>query len=253
MNKMCRNLCMRRKERKMKQNYDLTDIVNVISEKMNNPMVDIVRNGTVGVAGLVNPFFGVAAGIGNDLLSKFNDFKLGCLLNGLASEQNTEKRLNQLYTYVNSTPEKAIIVANLFKQTINAESPKACIIYGMIMANHLDKDTKFTHEELIVCKAIESATDYDLDNFKEIMDNYMKSINGERKIVFPNGFPKTDELISTCDWCVYNRIFISKTLEVESFDDVVLDMGTHYYESPPARVLLDYINDTKRIWYYDDI
>ncbi|MEE0093100.1 MAG: sugar transferase, partial [Collinsella aerofaciens] len=46
-----------------------------------------------------------------------------------------------------------IIVANLFKQTVNAECPKVCVIYGLILANHLETLTEFTHEELIVCKA----------------------------------------------------------------------------------------------------
>ena len=121
----------------MAQKYDLTDIGNALSQAMDNPVVEIIRSGTVGTLGIVNPVLGIAAGIGNDLLSKYNDFKLSYLLNGLASGCNLEKRLNQLYTYITSSSEKAINVANLFKQTVNAECPKACIIYGLIMATHI--------------------------------------------------------------------------------------------------------------------
>ena len=96
--------------------------------------------------------------------------------------------MNELYNYVNSSPEKAIIVANLFKQTVNAECPKVCVIYGLILANHLETLTEFTHEELIVCKALENATDYDLKNFKEIMENYLKPTSNGRRIVFPKDF-----------------------------------------------------------------
>ena len=154
----------------MAQKYDLTDIGNALSRVMDNPMTKIIRSGSIGVLGVVNPVAGIVGGIGNDLLSEYNTFKLGHLLNGLASGFNLERRLNELYNYVNSSPEKAIIVANLFKQTVNAECPKVCVIYGLILANHLETLTEFTHEELIVCKALENATDYDLKNFKEIME-----------------------------------------------------------------------------------
>ena len=145
----------------MAQKYDLTDIGNALSRVMDNPMTKIIRSGSIGVLGVVNPVAGIVGGIGNDLLSEYNTFKLGHLLNGLASGFNLERRLNELYNYVNSSPEKAIIVANLFKQTVNAECPKVCVIYGLILANHLETLTEFTHEELIVCKALENATDYE--------------------------------------------------------------------------------------------
>lgn len=118
----------------MAQKYDLTDIGNALSRVMDNPMTKIIRSGSIGVLGVVNPVAGIVGGIGNDLLSEYNTFKLGHLLNGLASGFNLERRLNELYNYVNSSPEKAIIVANLFKQTVNAECPKVCVIYGLILA-----------------------------------------------------------------------------------------------------------------------
>ena len=96
----------------MAQKYDLTDIGNALSRVMDNPMTKIIRSGSIGVLGVVNPVAGIVGGIGNDLLSEYNTFKLGHLLNGLASGFNLERRLNELYNYVNSSPEKAIIVAN---------------------------------------------------------------------------------------------------------------------------------------------
>ena len=176
----------------MAQKYDLTDIGNALSRVMDNPMTKIIRSGSIGVLGVVNPVAGIVGGIGNDLLSEYNTFKLGHLLNGLASGFNLERRLNELYNYVNSSPEKAIIVANLFKQTVNAECPKVCVIYGLILANHLETLTEFTHEELIVCKALENATDYDLKNFKEIMENYLKPTSNGRRIVFPDSWSGSD-------------------------------------------------------------
>lgn len=235
----------------MSQKYDLTDIRNALSEAMDNPVVETIRSGAVGVLGLADPVLGIVGGIGNDLLSKYNDFKLSYLLNGLASGSNIEKRLNQLYTYVTSSSGKAINVANLFKQTVNAECPKACIIYGLIMASHLESGTKFTYDELIVCKAIESATDYDLTNFKEIMENHLKPTLNGRRIVFPSDFSEISTFTTTCDWCVYNRLFISRMSEWEEMDEGPLDISTYYYEANPASVLLRYINDANQIWNYN--
>ena len=155
-----------------------------------------------------------------------------------------------LSIYQNSSPEKAIIVANLFKQTVNAECPKVCVIYGLILANHLETLTEFTHEELIVCKALENATDYDLKNFKEIMENYLKPTSNGRRIVFPKDFADIAAFTTTCDWCVYNRLFVSRTAEWGEMEEGVLDISTYYYEANPASVLLDNINAARQTWNY---
>ena len=81
----------------MAQKYDLTDIGNALSRVMDNPMTKIIRSGSIGVLGVVNPVAGIVGGIGNDLLSEYNTFKLGHLLNGLASGFNLERRLNELF------------------------------------------------------------------------------------------------------------------------------------------------------------
>ena len=158
--------------------------------------------------------------------------------------------MNELYNYVNSSPEKAIIVANLFKQTVNAECPKVCVIYGLILASHLETHTEFTHEELIVCKALENATDYDLKNFKEIMENYIKQTSNGRRIVFPKDFSDIAAFTTTCDWCVYNRIFVSRMAEWGEIEEGILDMSTYYYVANPASVLLDNIYAARQTWNY---
>lgn len=232
------------------KNYKLTDIGNALSKAMPSPIMETIRSGAVECFGLIHPALGIVSGIGNDILSKYNVIKIDFLLRGLASGFNIEKRLNQLYNYVTSSPEKAMIVANLFKQTVNAECFEACMIYGLIMATHLDSGTKFTHDELIVCKAIESATDFDLKNFKEIMDKYLKTTSTGEKIVFPPNFTDVDTFITTCDWCVYNRIFVSRTIEWGEPSDETLDMDidTHYYKANPASVLLKYIDAANQPW-----
>ena len=42
----------------MSQKYDLTDIGNALSEAMDNPVVETIRSGAVGVLGLADPVCG---------------------------------------------------------------------------------------------------------------------------------------------------------------------------------------------------
>lgn len=235
----------------MEQKHNLTDISNAITKVIDNPVLRTIRSGAIGVVGIANPVAGVAASVGDSLLSEYNDFKFSHLLKGLSSGLNLEMRLNELYNYVTSSPEKAVNVANLFRKTVNAECPKVCIIYGLILANHVESNTEFTQDELIVCRALESATECDLINFKEIMEHYLKPTSDGNRVVFPNGFANLAEFTTTCEWGVYNRIFVSHILEWET------DMGddsirTYYYEGTPASVLIKYIHDAHQTWDYGE-
>ncbi|MCD8197770.1 MAG: hypothetical protein LUE24_11515 [Lachnospiraceae bacterium] len=236
----------------MKQDYTFEDIVNAVIEILNKPKVELARVGAVSVLGAANPVMGVVADVGNTFLSSYNDFKLNCLLSGLASGLKIEKRLNQLYTYVKSSPEKALIVANTFKRTVNAESPKVCILYGLILADHLDDSTTFTIDELIVCRALEEATDFDLENFKIVMEEYLRPRLSEAEKVskcqvsFPKDFDRETELNTTCDWCVYSRLFTSHALERQGIEDT-LNLDENYYATNAAVILLDYIHKARQI------
>lgn len=234
------------------KNYDLTDIGNLLSNVLDTPTARMVRSGSVGALGTVGPVAGVLGSVGDQFLSQYNTFKLDFLLKGLATGLNMEARLNQLYTYIQSSEEKAIIVANLLKKTINAECPKVCVIYGLVLANHVAANTKVTYEEMIVCRALENATDYDLMHFKEIMDRYLKPEEDEMRVVFPNDFEALAEYITTCDWCVYNRLFVSRILEWDNVMEETLGIKTHYYVAKPAAVLLQYINAARQTWHYGE-
>ena len=77
----------------MTQKYDLTDIGNALSRVMDNPMTRIIRSGSIGVLGVVNPVAGIVGGIGNDLLSEYNtftEFSEGKKLQGMYSSQHYE-------------------------------------------------------------------------------------------------------------------------------------------------------------------
>ncbi len=108
----------------MAQKYDLTDIGNALSRVMDNPMTKIIRSGSIGVLGVVNPVAGIVGGIGNDLLSEYNTFKLGHLLNGLASGFNLERRLNELFTLCKLQPGKGYYRSQSVQTNRKCRMPK---------------------------------------------------------------------------------------------------------------------------------
>ena len=131
-----------------------------------------------------------------------------------------------------------------------------CILCGLILADHLDDSTTLTNDELIVCRALEGATDFDLNNFKNVMEKYLRpGLNESEKVSdcqvsFPNGFDREREFITTCNWCVYSRLFTSQELEWQGMEDI-LKLDENYYATNAAVILLEYIHKAHRIWDYE--
>ena len=108
----------------MAQKYDLTDIGNALSRVMDNPMTKIIRSGSIGVLGVVNPVAGIVGGIGNDLLSEYNTFKLGHLLNGLASGFNLEKKIERALQLCKLQPGKGYYRSQSVQTNRKCRMPK---------------------------------------------------------------------------------------------------------------------------------
>lgn len=225
----------------MNKQYSLMDICNKMNEMLTSNTTESVLSIASSVVDKIDPITGIAINFAGELLKHYNVYKLNKLIEGLSLNLNIEKRLNELYNYVSASDEKAYIVANLFKKTINCENPKTCIIYGIILAKHLDNHSSFDHDELIVCKALENATDYDLSNFKIIMENYVEK-NGRINI------PNNNEVYnSTCDWCLFNRIFLSDAFD--SNGDALI-LSKYYSITNSAKILLEYINGLRQTYNY---
>lgn len=225
----------------------LKKILKLLSKAMNSPFHQVIPESLINALGIYYPKISVGANAINSFLANYNAFKLNELLMGLSSNQNSETYLNKLNTYVKSSHQNAIRVADLFRKTIDAESPEACYLYGLILGKHLDKKTEFTPDELIVCRALQNANKYDLKNFLKIMKKYCQpdEPDTEGRIVFPDGFCHIDEFTTTCDWCVYNRLFIRKILECNSEEEA--DIPTDYYAVKPATVLKEYLIDVEHM------
>lgn len=230
------------------------DVEQIIEKAFNGREMDPVRDIVISVTGLLNPIASVGLEAADSVMKQYNDYKLKLLLIGLASGNNVEKGINELYNFVISSSEKAIAVANLFKQTINAESPKACVIYGIILAEHTEDNSDFTQEELILCKALENATDCDICNFKTIMEECITTnAEGVRKVKYLEGKQEKNEY--TCEWAAYNRIFKLETSdfgelnsENDEYESFISD--TSYKITPIADMLLEKIREVQQVLYY---
>lgn len=235
----------------------LSDVEQKLIQVITSQEGETVRDIAISITGAINPSAGVGTSVANSFLKQYNDYKIKLLLTGLSGKLNIEKQINELYNFVASSAERAIAVANLFKQTINADCPKVCVIYGIILSEHIGEKTDFTHEELILCKALENATDYDVCNFKEMMKNHVRvNAEGKRTVAYLEIEPKQQEkYIITCDWAVYNRIFKEENAEFGDIDDEGYSSmltGTFYIVTEIADLLFEKIEDVQQIWKYDN-
>ena len=235
---------------------DLECITKEVVKNMENNALELSVVKDIAIIGMecMNPMYGVSAHVGDTFLSKFDEFKLKHLLLGLNKEDNVEKRINELYRYVSSSGHKAYQVGNILKETLAAESPKACVILGIILARNIDKQTDFSREDLIVSKAVENANDFDLDNFKDLMKNCIqRQDDGKRRVVYnTKDIKKITEYDMTCKWGIYNRLFTKSDMEWEAFGNATLNITpSQYYVENPADILIGLIDEVQQIWEYE--
>lgn len=237
-----------------KEKKDFRDIVQVITEAFSATEMEPVRDTIISVAGLTNPAAGVGLAAIDSVMKQYNDYRLRLLLMGLSAGNSVEKRISQLYNFVRSSPEKAIEVANLLKKTINAENPKVCVMYGMILAEHTTDKSDFSQEELILCKALENATDYDIRNFKAIMEKCIVTNELGFRVVKCR-MEEVKKYEYTCQWAAYNRIFKLETTdfgelnsEVGEYETLIMDTG--YQVTQIADLLMEKIREIQQIFNY---
>ncbi len=229
---------------------NLPQVLKKISEMLTTPEGEVVLAEAGLVAGAVSPPIGVVAESLSVFLQQFDKFKLRMLLRGLSKDLNVEKHLNELYSYVSSSSSRAFTVGNVFRETVAAKSPKICMLYGLILAKHIgEQNSDFTIEDIIVCNALENASDYDLDNFKELMELW---INQEGIIEYPK--EEKDKFEKTCLWCVYSRLFsihgYTWAILAGEDDPESKTVKTNYIVDNSAKTLLNLISELGQIWNY---
>ena len=235
---------------------DFALITKAIKEKLSSPEGKLARETTAAGIGAMNPAAGVISTGFNSFLEALDEYKLRHLCLGLSKDIDMERKLNELYEYVTSSPERAFATGNVLKKTIAAESPRVCMLYGLILSKHIgQKKTDFSRDDMIVYKALENASDYDLDNFKDIMENCVRpDDDGKKRIVY--GTEQERECELTCQWCVSTRLFKNIGLSwgtaaggvASGPDDSIIQ--SDYYVTNPAELLMDLICELGTRWDY---
>ena len=229
---------------------DFPQVIEKIQEKLATPEGEAVLAEAGLVAGTIYPIAGFITESFSVFLQQYDKHKLRLLIKGLSKDMNVEKHMNELYNYVNSSSIRAFTIGNVLKETIAAKSPKICMLYGLIIAKHIGiQKTDFTIDDIIVCNALENASDFDLENFKEIMELW---INQEGKIEYPK--EEKEKLEKTCLWCVYSRLFSIHRFPwaiIGSEDDPnSKTVKTNYIIDSSAKLLQNLINELGLTWNY---
>lgn len=233
---------------------DINQILNKIKEMLISPESDALLYGTGKMVEMINPAGGASIGMIHNSLNKFvtayDSFKLHMLINGLSKDKDMETHLNELYVYVSSSQSRAFSVGSVLKKAIAANSPRICMIYGKILSNHYaDGGKDYTADDVIVCNALENACDDDLEDFKEIMELYIKA---DGAIEYPR--QEKERIEKTCSWCLFSRLFTLNGFTYGMLggqDDPEHEtIKRTYVPSSAAYLLLELINEIRQIWDY---
>ena len=183
------------------------------------------------------------------LANASNTKKLHDALKALSKNENVEKSINELYNYV-SNEERALYVSTAFRKIILSNSKIAAAIIGLMLGEIKSENREFNNEDIILFNALESMTDFDIRNLKEIMEKQvMVKDNGGEQYFDETKFPenKKKEYIETLMFCEKYRLFSSAST---IFVGEALKMGIFYQPRSVAITLLEYINKIKGILYY---
>lgn len=149
------------------------------------------------------------------ILSLADQMKLDGIIRGLSDGLNIETRMNELYSYVENNREHAFLVSENFRKVMLSGSTITCCIMGVMMADLSSEKRDPTQCEMIIMRALDSFTDYDIHYFKEIIDNtYIGKTDDGIKYIDVSAFPedKKSEYMMTLDFCKQNRIFKSNSV-----------------------------------------
>lgn len=195
----------------------------------------------------VNPVLGIGAAATGTFLKELYNYKRQKMLEGLAQNGDYDRALSSLAKYIQNDSERAFYVGSIFQKVLEAESPTVCMLYGLILSKHKpDDEVSFSMEEMIVAKALSSASDFDLKNFRIIMSKYIKvQEDGSKQVVYDEELTDNiNALNTTALWAVYNRLFTNAALEWGVFPMDSSKVMTQMYIQPPAELLFELLNES---------
>lgn len=189
-------------------------------------------------------------------IAKFsNDYKLGYAWKCFADGINEEQSLNLLWEYV-SDSDRAFFISNEFRKIILSNSLLSSSLIAYIIGQIVKEKRKCTHEEVILLDAIAEMTDYDIRNFKTMMESANDSIAGRDVIEITKlGEENRNSYNYTLKRCANSGIFevesnfIGDSLDEDDEEDFYA--CSIYVVTNMSRTLMSYLERIKPLLRYD--
>ena len=200
------------------------------------PEVQVAITTAATGAELINPAAGVIATLFHEVANIADELLAKRIIKGLASGLNQEKFTNELRNYVSASEENAFHIANTLRKSMLSNSPKACVIMGRILADHVSNQESYDANDIIIVNALEHATDDDLWKFRRMME----LSEGEEVLIKE----LEENLLACLEWCVAYRLWDKQN---------PLRGGTLYLNggakpNPAAFKLIKYMDEVRQLF-----
>ena len=183
----------------------------------------------------------------NEVSKYSNDIKLSEAWKCIGQGNDIEKSINQLYNYVNDA-DRAFFVSDSFRKIILCNSRLASSIIAYIMGEIIAESREFKHSDALLYNALYQMTDYDVRNFKYIMENTVGRFSEDDKIIDETKIIENKESINlTIQVCLASGLLgVESTVE---YDDGLIS-GDFKVVTSVAERLLEYINKVNALLEY---
>ena len=144
------------------------------------------------------------------LYKSANQIKLQYMLRGLCNGLDEERKMNDLYNYVNNK-ERAFYVSECVQKILLSNSPVVCCIMGIMLSDLTQRDEDIDQIDAILLNALSSFTDEDIRNFRDIVSGKYKQPDLGEEFISTEMFPtnKKTSYVLTADLCTQSRILKS--------------------------------------------
>ncbi len=216
----------------------MTKIVNrkeqVLSLLENKDVQSALSVASTGLS-IGSPITGAVLKVFSETIALSDEIKMRYILFGLASGFNQETFINDLKTYVSSSDEHAERITNTLRKAMLANSEMVCILMGRILADHIKPQREFDRLDNIVFHALESATNIDLIQFRDMVKSSQE------------GYIMEPDKYSDCiEWCLSTRLCLEyQPLESE---DELIDFSIRIKLKDAAYRLSNYLEEIKQIF-----
>ncbi len=198
--------------------------------------------------GVLNPESTLAMEIIKHICSVADECRYNAIIQGLAEDNNIECRLNELYNYINSK-DRAFFVSESFRKAMLGNSVIACSIMSLVLSDNVKNNRDFSQEDMILMRALEHFSDYDLQNVEEIIQgSYFKELPNGTQCIDTSRFPadKKDTYMLTIDYCIQYRLLVKSHHSIDGslyMDEITVNQQAYR--------LLGYIKRVQRLVEYN--